>query len=151
MGPLYVMVTRTCSPESDMWQNFIPAVASLPLPKDGRWRDQENELLIVQIEIGPMANFTHAVGSRGMREMAIPPGTSLSRVELRDVVHHSSSEVDGASDPDGPFLSCARSRSFSWSTTSYTISSVYPRLTEATRPSLPTITMCGSPSTPYWR
>ena len=65
MGPLYVMVTRTCSPESDTWQNFIPAVASLPFPKEWHRRDQENELLTMQIEIGPMANFTYVVRSHG--------------------------------------------------------------------------------------
>ncbi len=33
--------------------------------------DQQNELLIEQIEIGPMANFTYVVGSRSTREVAI--------------------------------------------------------------------------------
>ena len=33
--------------------------------------EQENELLVEQIEIGPMANFTYIVGSRSTREVAI--------------------------------------------------------------------------------
>ncbi len=34
-------------------------------------REEENELVIEQIEIGPMANFTYVVGSRSTREVAI--------------------------------------------------------------------------------
>ena len=34
-------------------------------------RDQENESLIVQIEIEPMANFAYVVESRGTLEVAI--------------------------------------------------------------------------------
>ena len=34
-------------------------------------REEEDELVIEQIEIGPMANFTYVIGSRSTREVAI--------------------------------------------------------------------------------
>ena len=33
--------------------------------------DEEHELIVEQIQIGPMANFTYIVGSRSTRQVAV--------------------------------------------------------------------------------